>query len=154
MVNRLQTANCSNKRSNAENAAQDGMRPRAVYVWFATSTTRQRLVDSYITTATAIAFSRGREVNQTQWALGRYPWKTIIVLSLKRMEETRTKQLCIYAGNKSHFADNRRTRFVWLRNARCANISLSGWIRFHYIVTTIVCHVKTAAGFKVKGLYF
>lgn len=44
--------------------------------------------------------------------------------------------------------------FVWLRNARCANISLSGWIRFHYIVTTIVCHVKTAAGFKVKGLYF
>lgn len=52
----------------------------------------------HITTAMAIAFARGREVNRTQWALGRYPWKIVIVLSVKDGRK-QNKEQCNQAVN-------------------------------------------------------
>jgi len=39
---------------------------------------------------------------------------------------------------------------VWTQNVYCANISLPGRIRFHYVVTAIVSQAKAAVGLKVK----
>lgn len=48
----------------------------------------------------AIAFYRGREVNRTQWALGRYPWRIVIVLSIKDGRK-QNKEQCNQAVNKT-----------------------------------------------------